>query len=152
MNNALKSYLLGLFGGFALCLALFLVGCVSVTPTAPTAAQQTIANAVEDAISIGLVPVFTKNPSYAPAAAAVAAGLGSFTGDTITPADVAALLATTKLTPDDQRAVAGIVNAAWSVFAKRYAEKVGAATRPDVKLFLSAVANGIKAAVSATPH
>ena len=129
-----------------------LTGCVSTTaPTAPTATQQVIANAVEDAISIGLVPVFTRNPSYAPAASAVAAGLGSFSGDTLTPADVSAFLGKTSLTPDDRRAVAGIVNAAWAVFAKRYAEKVGSATRPDVKLFLAAVANGIRSAVAATP-
>lgn len=132
-----------------LCVA----GCVSTTmPTAPTATQQTIANAVEDAISIGLVPVFTKNPRYAPAAEILAAGLGNFAGDTVAPKDVAAFLAMTELSTDDQRAVAGIVNAAWSVFAKRYVEKVGAATRPDVKLFLAAVANGIKSAVAATPH
>ena len=81
----------------------------------------------------------------------MAAALGSFAGDTLTPDDVRAFLAKTSLTPDDQRAVAGIVNAAWSVFTKRYAERVGAATRPDVKLFLAAVADGIKLAVAATP-
>ena len=127
-----------------------LTGCVGTT-TAPTATQLSIASAVEDAISIGLVPVLTKNPSYAPAASAVAAALGSFSGDTLTPDDVRAFLAKTSLTPDDQRAVAGIVIAAWSVFQKRYAERVGTATRPDVKLFLAAVSNGIKSAVAATP-
>jgi hypothetical protein len=106
---------------------------------------------VEDAISIGLVPVLTKNPSYAPAASAVAAALGSFSGHTLTPDDVRAFLAKTSLTLDDQRTVAGIVNAAWSVFQKRYAERVGTATRPDVKLFLAAVSNGVKSAVAATP-
>ena len=40
----------------------------------------------------------------------------------------------TSLTPEDQRAVAGIVIAAWSVFTKRYAERVGAdAILADVK-------------------
>jgi hypothetical protein len=135
---------------FALCLLTALTGCVS-TQTAPTAGQRSLAAAVEDAISIGLVPVLTKNPSYAPAALAVALALGSFSGDTITSDDVRAFLAQTSLTPEDQRAVAGIVIAAWSVFTKRYAERVGAATRPDVKLFLAAVSDGIKSAVAATP-
>ena len=134
----------------AFALTTALTGCVG-TATAPTATQRSIASAVEDAISIGLVPVLSKNPSYAPAASAVAAALGSFAGDTLTPDDVRAFLAKTSLTPDDQRAVAGIVNAAWAVFTKRYAERVGAATRPDVKLFLAAVADGIKSAVAATP-
>jgi len=134
----------------AFALTTALTGCVG-TATAPTATQRSIASAVEDAISIGLVSVLTKNPSYAPAASAVAAALGSFAGDTLTPDDVRAFLAKTSLTPDDQRAVAGIVIAAWSVFQKRYAERVGAATRPDVKLFLAAVADGIKSAVAATP-
>lgn len=152
MNLPLKSYLLGIFGGAALALALLNVtGCISTSTTAPTATQQVIANAVEDAVSIGLVPVFTKNPSYLAAAQTVALGLGSFAGDTITPADIAAFLAKTPLTTADQRAVAGVVNAAWGIYAKRYAEKVGASTRPDVKLFLTAVSNGIKSAIAATP-
>ena len=147
--KTITPYIITLLGWIAIA---FATGCVSSpVATAPTATQQTIANAVEDAISIGLVPVFAKNPSYAPAAAAVAAGLGSFAGDTLTSADVAAFLGKTSLTADDQRAVAGIVNAAWAVFAKRYAEKVGSATRPDVKLFLAAVSNGIRSAVAATP-
>jgi hypothetical protein len=133
-------------------LSLVLAGCVSTGPApAPTSTQQTIANAVEDAVSIGLVPVLTKNPSYAAAAQTVALALGTFSGDTITPADVAAFLAKTPLTLEDQRAVAGIVNASWQVFVKRYAASVTTATRPDVKLFLAAVSNGIKSAVAATP-
>lgn len=137
-----------------ICLAVTcLVGCVSTqAPTGPTATQELIANAVEDAVSIGLVPVFTKNPSYLSAANTVALGLGTFAGDTITPDDVSAFLAKTTLKPEDQRIVAGVVNAAWRVFTKRYAQKVGASTRPDVKLFLSAVSSGIKSAVAATPR
>lgn len=137
----------------ALCL-LFSVLCFSActtAPTAPTDKQTVIANAVEDTLSIGLVPVLTKNPSYIPAARGIAAALGSFGGDTLTPADVDAFLAKTALTPDDARVVAGIVNAAWSTYAKRYAQQVNSSVRPDVKLFLGAVANGINAAIAATP-
>lgn len=133
---------------------LSLSGCISTaTPPAPAAAdtQQTIANAVEDAISIGLVPVLTKNPDYVAAAQGVANALGSFTGSDITPGDVAAFLARTKLSAEDQRTVAGIVNAAWATYAKRYAQRVNSSVRPDVKIFLAAVANGINAAVAATP-
>ena len=131
-------------------LILVLAGCVSTGPApAPTSVQQTIANAVEDAVS--LVPVLTKNPSYAAAAQTVALALGTFAGDTVTPADVAAFLAKTPLTLEDQRVVAGIVNASWQVFVKRYSAQVGTATRPDVKLFLAAVSSGIKSAVAATP-
>ena len=126
-------------------------GCVSTNAPTPTATQQLVANAVEDAISLGLVPVLTKNPSYIGAANTIALGLGSFAGDTITPADVIAFLAKTSLTEADQRTVAGVVNAAWGIYVKRYAAQAGAATRPDVKLFLAAVSNGIKSAVAATP-
>lgn len=152
MTPSLKFYFLGIFGGAVLAIALLnLTGCISTSTTAPTPAQELIANAVEDAVSIGLVPVFTKNPSYLAAAQTVALGLGSFAGDTLTSDDVAAFLAKTPLTKEDQRIVAGVVNAAWQVYAKRYAQKVGASTRPDVKLFLAAVSNGIKSAIAATP-
>ena len=127
-----------------------LTGCNAV-PSAVTPTQQTIAAAVEDALAVGLVPVLVRNPTYAAAAQSVALGLGSFAGDTLTPADVDAFLAKTPLTAPDAKAVAGIVNAAWGVFTRRYAAQVGASTRPDVKLFLAAVSNGIKAAVAATP-
>lgn len=136
------------------CLVFFLTlaACVSApTSGVVTQQQQVIANAVEDAVSIGLVPVFTKNPSYLGAAQAVALSLGTFSGDTITTADVSAFLSKTSLTVADQRVVAGIVNAAWQVFTKRYAQQAGASVRPDVKLFLGAVSNGIKSAIAATP-
>lgn len=128
-------------------------GCVSATsPGAVTSTQQTVANAVEDAISIGLVPVLTKNPSYIGAAQTVAAGLGAFSSSTITPDDVSAFLAKVpQISPADARVIAGIVNAAWATYTKRYAQQVGANVRPDVKLFLDAVSNGIGAAVAATP-
>jgi len=124
--------------------------CTTTAPVAPTLTQVAIANAVEDAISIGLAPVLSKNPDYRQAATALAATLGTFTGDTITPADLNAVLAKTSLSAADQKAVSGIVSAAWQVFAKRYAERVSASTRPDVKIFLAAVSEGIKAAVTAS--
>jgi len=134
---------------FALC---FLPACVSSTaPVAVTSTQQTIANAVEDTLSVGLVPVLTKNPSYIGAARGIAAALGSFGGDTLTPADVEAILGKAQLAPQDAQTVAGIVNAAWATYSKRYAQQVSASVRPDVKLFLAAVANGINAAVAAVP-
>lgn len=129
-------------------------GCVS-TPGAtgsPTLRQEVIAAAVEDAISFGLVPVFTKNPTYVAAAVSIAKALGSFEGQTLTPADVAAFLDRVALPADDAKMVAGIVNAAWSIYAKRYSAQVGAATRPDVKLFLRAVSNGIVSATEAVPR
>lgn len=139
-----------LFASFVL--SLLLSGCVSSSSTVSVSdRQQTIANAVEDTLSIGLVPVLTKNPSYLAAAEGIASALGTFSGDTITPADVDAFLAKTSLAPEDARAVAGIVNAAWATYQKRYAAQVSASVRPDVKLFLSAISNGIHAAVAATP-
>lgn len=124
--------------------------CTSV-PVDPTPKQQVVANAVEDALSIGLVPVLTKNRSYVPAAAGVAASLGSFAGQTITPADVDAILAKTGIAPDDSAIVAGLVNAAWDTYSRRYAQQVNGSVRPDVKLFLSAVANGVNRAIAAVP-
>lgn len=131
-------------------IALYLAACVS-TPVVVTPAQQTIANAVEDAISIGLVPVLTKNESYVPAVQGIAAALGVFSGSTLTPADVDAFLAKTTLSPEDAKTVAGLVNAAWAAYAKHYAQQLGASIRPDVKLFLGAVADGITAACAAVP-
>lgn len=127
--------------------------CVSTGSSGSvTSTQQTIANAVEDAISIGLVPVLAKNPSYAPAAQTVSLALGAFEGATIMPADVDLFLAKVpQLSVQDRATVAGIVNAAWGVYVKRYSQQVGASTRPDVKLFLAAVSNGIASAVAAVP-
>ena len=127
-----------------------LTGCTSI-PTAPTSNQQLAANAVEDVLSVGLVPVLTKNASYIPAAQSIAVALGTFTGTTLTPADVDAFLAKTSLAPADARQVAGIVNAAWAIYQKRYAATVAAGVRPDVQLFLAAVSNGITAAIAAVP-
>lgn len=129
-----------------------LCGCTT-TQTAPTPTQSVVANAVEDALAIGLVPVLVKNPTYLGAARTVAAGLGSFSGDTITPADVNAFLAKVpNLAPDDARVIAGVVNAAWQTYTKRYSAQVNASVRPDVKLFLSAVSEGINRAVAAVPR
>lgn len=129
---------------------LTLAGCSSA-PVDPTPKQQLVANAVEDVISVGLVPVLTKNPSYIGAADAVAAALGSFQGDTLTAADVQAFIGKTPLSEQDAKTVAGLINAAWATYQKRYAQQVSASVRPDVKLFLGAVANGIHAAVAAVP-
>jgi hypothetical protein len=131
-------------------LILVLSGCTSV-PTDATPRQQTIANAVEDVISIGLVPVLAKNATYLAEARGVAAILGTFDGGELTPADVDAFLARLKVAPEDARAIGGVVNAAWATYSRRYAEQVGKSVRPDVKLFLGAVSRGILAAVAAVP-
>jgi hypothetical protein len=129
-------------------LILAIAGCTTA-PVAPTTQQQIVANAVEDVISIGLVPVLTKNSSYIPAAKAVAAALGTFQGATITPENVNAVLDMAGFTPADARTISGIVNAAWGTYCKRYAQQVSTQVRPDVKLFLSAVSAGITNAISA---
>lgn len=134
-----------------LLLALLVAGCTSV-PTDPTLKQQVVANAVEDVLSVGLVPVLTKNPSYLGEARTVAALLGTFSGTTLTAADVETFLARTILTPTDRQTIAGLFNAAWATYQKRYAEQVGASLRPDVKLFLGAVSRGILNAVAAVPQ
>lgn len=124
--------------------------CTSV-PVDPTPKQQTLANAIEDTLALGLVPVLTKNPSYIPAAASIAGALGTFVGDTISPADVDAILGKTAIAPDDAKLVAALVNAAWDTYSLRYAQQVNASVRPDVKLFLSAADNGIRRAIAAVP-
>jgi hypothetical protein len=132
--------------------AFFLAACTTTgTAPAPTSQQQAIAAAVEDTISIGLVPVLTKNASYIPAARTVALALGSFDGATLTPADVQAFVAKTPLAPEDARTIAAMVNAAWSTYTRRYQAQAGTALRPDVKLFLGAVAAGIGNAIAAVP-
>lgn len=136
---------------FTAILAVFaLSGCTSV-PIDPTPKQQVVANAVEDVISIGLVPVLTKNSSYLAAAKGVAVSIGSFSGSTITPDDVAAVLGKTQIAPEDAIVIAGIVNAAWDTYSRRYAQQVNSSVRPDVKLFLNAVSNGITRAIAAVP-
>lgn len=132
----------------ALLVLALLVSCASV-PVDPTPKQELIANAVEDVISVGLVPVLTKNPTYLAEARTVAALLGSFSGTELTAADVDAFLARLAIAPEDARAIAGVVNAAWATYQKRYAEQVGKSLRPDVKLFLGAVSRGILNAVAA---
>jgi hypothetical protein len=134
-----------------------IVGCIFVTacttvPVAPTSIQQLIANAVEDTISVGLVPVLTKNSSYVPAAQSIALALGTFSGTELTPENVHDFLARTPLTGDDARTVEALVNAAWQTFTRRYQAQVGASLRPDVKLFLGAVSSGISNAIAALPR
>lgn len=140
---------------FLLLLAFFGVfsGCSTATsPGTVTPSQQLVANDVEDLISIGLVPVLTRNPSYIAAARTVAASLGTFSGDVVTPDDVSAVLAKVpQLSDADRQTIAGVVNAAWTVYVKRHSQQVNANIRPDVKLFLSAVSNGIIAAAAAVP-
>ncbi len=133
-----------------LALALFAPGCTTA-PTAPTDRQQVVANAVEDALAVGLVPVLAKNRTYIPEAKAAAAILGAFDGATLTPADVDAFLARLKVSTEDARIIAGVVNAAWATYSRRYAEQVGGSVRPDVKLFLGAASRGILAAAAAVP-
>lgn len=140
-----------IFVAFVATCSLTFSACTS-SPTAVTAKQQTAADITEDVISVGLVPVLTKNSSYIDAANTVALALGSFSGDTLTSADVEAFVAKVPgLAPEDARTVVGVINAAWARYQKRYAEQVGASIRPDVKLFLAAVSNGIHAAVAAVP-
>lgn len=134
----------------ALTVAIIGAACTNA-PVATTPRQQVIANAVEDFVTVGLVPVLTKNPRYVAAVTTIAKAMQSFSGATLTPADVAALMAHVTLAPDDAQAIAGIVNAAWGIYQKRYAEQVGASIRPDVALFLKAASNGILAAVAAVP-
>jgi hypothetical protein len=134
----------------ALCA--FVSGCATTTTsTAPTDKQTVIANAVEDTLSIGLVPVLTKNPDYVPVARSLAVALASFSGETLALSDIEAALAKTKLAPDDARTVAALINAAWDTYARRYAQQVSASVRPDVKLFLGAVESGINRAISSLP-
>jgi len=140
---------------FALC---FLPGCVSSTSTGvPTSSEQSWANGVGDFLSLGLAPVLANNPDYIPAAQALGATLGTFTGDTLTPDNVAALVATAAakaqgFSVKDQKTVTALINAAWARYAKNYQGNANAAIRPDVKLFLAAAADGIAAAVAATPR
>ena len=137
---------------FVFLLGLFAIACTTAPAVAPSAVQIQIANAVEDALSVGLVPVLTKNQSYLPAAQGLAAALGTFSGDTLTPADVDAVLAKANIAPQDAAVVAGIVNAAWATYQRRYAQQVSATMRPDVKLFLNAVVVGIQNAIAAIPR
>lgn len=146
-----------LLRGFAvLCLlssVLCFSGCASAPNTgAVTDRQVTIAAAVEDTLSLGLVPVLVKNPDYVPVARSIAAALAVADGATLTPGDVEAFLAGTSLAPEDARTIAALVNAAWDTYSRRYAQQVGASIRPDVKLFLGAVSNGLTRALAALPQ
>ena len=67
------------------------------------------------------------------------------------PADVDAVLAKCGVTGEDAAVIAGMVNAAWETYSLRYAQQVNASVRPDVKLFLSAISNGIRRAIAAVP-
>ena len=129
---------------------LVLAGCTTV-PISVTPRQELVAAAVEDALAVGLVLVFAKNPAYVEEGRAVVALLSVSTAVTITPDSVAAILARTKIAPDDARIIASVVSSAWDTYQRRYAVQVGASVRPDVKLFLASVAQGIERAIAAVP-
>ena len=132
-------------------LALALPGCTSL-PVDPTPRQQVAANIAEDILANGLVLVFARNPAYVDEGGAVVALLSVSTAVTITPESIAAILAKTKIAPDDARIIAAVVSSAWDTYQRRYAVQVGASVRPDVRMFLAAVANGIERAIAAVPR
>ena len=137
----------------AVCLLLLfsVVGCTT-TPTAPTERQRQIADAVEDVISIGLVPVLSRNPAYLTEAGVLSSALSLFSESAeFNPANSEYLLAKTAMSPEDRRLVSGILNAAWTTYSRRYAQQVSTILRPDVRLFLTAVGAGIANAIAATP-
>jgi len=140
--------LLGLcLGGF---IAIALFACTT-TPTAPTDRQQMCANAAEDGITVILAPILANNTSYLEAVQTLAVALGSFSGSTLTPADVDAFLGKVNMDAKDKRMLATMINAAWGRYVLRYQQQLGTSLRPDVSLFLAAVSNGINNAVAATP-
>lgn len=134
-----------------LILVLALVGCTSA-PVSVTPRHEVLANAAEDVIAIGLVPVLAKNPAYMAEARAAAAICASFAGSELRPSDVDSFVTRLKVAPEDARAIAGLINAAWGTYQRRYAEQVDQSLRPDVKLFLAAAASGINRAIAATPR
>jgi hypothetical protein len=126
-----------------------LSGCAS-TGITPTSKQERIASGVETALSIGLVPVFTNNPTYLDAAAGVAATISATVGlDSITHAGVAAVLTKAGVDPKDIRTITGLVVASWDAYERDYKREFN--MRADVALFLKAVSNGIARAIAATP-
>jgi hypothetical protein len=134
---------------------LALTGCTTA-PVDPTSSQQLAAGAVEDVITLALTPVLAKNPDYLPGIQAVANSLATFSGATLSPADTNGMLllaakSSPILTPDLQKQIAAEINAAWGIYAKKYQVIANGSIRPDVKLFVAAVANGINAAIAAQP-
>lgn len=126
-------------------------GCTSA-PMTPSARQEFIASAVEDSLSLGLVPVLIRNPSYIPVAKATAATLASFSGSTISADDIKAFVGKTGLPPDDAKTIVALVSAAWATYERRYQAPGAPTIRPDVTLFLNAVSRGILNAVAAVPR
>lgn len=134
----------------------FVAGCTTV-PVPVTSGQQLAAQSVDDALSVVLVPVLVKNSTYIPAAAAVADALGAVSGDQFTPADTDGVLSAAKrkgyaFSADDERMIRATINAAWDRYAKNYQTTIGAGVRPDVKLFASAAADGIRSAAQAAAN
>jgi len=140
------------FTHFILIAALTLTGCV-MTPGSgvATTREQRIADIAEDTLAIGLVPILTNNPGYLEAARGIAVVAATFTGDTLSAEAVYAVLIKFGVTDDDARIVAGIITVAWESYTRRYQNEVGVSVRPDVKVFLKAVAAGISRAVASVP-
>lgn len=143
----------------AALLALAFTGCVSNTAPAvePTSSQQLAASAVEDGLTVFLAPVLANNPDYVLAAQAVADGLATFSGTTLTAGDVTGILdaagrKTSRLTPEMKQQLAAEINVLWGIYVRKYQKIADGNIRPDVKLFLGAIANGINAAVAAQPR
>lgn len=134
--------------------ALATTGCVSSSSAdePPLPKHEVLANAVEDTLAIGLVPVLVNNPEYVPVAQGISVALGAGTAGSMTTADIQAFLLKAGVADTDAATVSALVNATWDTYSRRYASEVGASVRPDVKLFLSAVANGISRAVAAIPR
>ena len=151
-----RDYLLGLVSAPIFLLVAMLcfsalTGCVNTPGTGTvTPAKEIWAQATTDALSVGLVPVFSKNPAYIESASAFANALLVFNGSVST-SDLTALVDQCKFAPEDRKVIVGTIHAAWNVYTTRYAQATTASLRPDLRLFLNAVAVGVLNAAGAVP-
>jgi hypothetical protein len=133
--------------GLAFALASF--GCATTSsPGTATDRQVLVAKGVSAGVSLTASAVLAKNTAYIPAATALALALDGYSSDTLTQADVANLVdgvarKVPSVTDADKKMAIVLINSAWKQYVGDWQAMVAGNTRPDVKLFIHAVASGL---------
>jgi hypothetical protein len=112
-----------------------------------------IAKAAQGAVQFGATAFLARNPGYAAeitAAADAMTALAAGNVDTVTPADVTASLAKTKISAATQSEVASYVTSARALFESSFAVNFPT-MKPNYAIFFLAVANGLNGATGKLP-
>jgi hypothetical protein len=125
----------------------------SATTIASIFTPQKIASATTDVIGLTTTAVLANNPTYVDEVQSVAdafVALAASNPSVVTTADIQAVLAKTKLSPQRQAFWSAITGGALGVFERNFADNLPT-LKPQYNLYVKAVANGLLGALGKPP-